>query len=943
MILNISMMFKLLSFSLFVTTVLAAQKTEYKFLGCFLEENLLTLGEESRVLTPVTPQSCSDFCSEKQYTFFILKQNTCHCSKNYISRLMRQLDFECSIKCSGDTSASCGGPPNLVSSYTTDKSKANNFIAHGGYPIPIYLGCYAETPNDDENRLLKGPAGPITYNTPQKCSVKCFNMGFLFFGVTYGTECWCGNQRPAKSSKVDDINCNTPCSGDSNQFCGGGWKMGIYSTGITDYIPKKYIGCFDDDGKKTKGKYLTFPMESNNSPKRCMNLCNTHRFKYAAIKGNICECKNYEPNFNLQRSFSDCNTLCTENPSEYCGGSTTISIYKTLYSDSLEKVSVNPIGCFTNSKRHPLLNGWKITHSRLTPKHCVYSCHIRRYPYAALISSRECLCSSTKPSDEAKTGDDMCTTPCSGSSEYTCGGNNGINVYSSGLEWKTDTIGHNYLGCYEENQNNRIFNGYSRSYSVNTPEFCSSLCYKFGYTYFGVTYKSECFCGNQSPNEPKFPKVEDKQCNTKCTGDANQFCGGGWRMGVFSTGLIDFDVNNRLVGCFEMAENSFGNIKFELLNTNTPSKCSAICYNSGYTFSGVSGINCYCGVRAPSPELYVENSDCDTPCVGDSTKTCGGEVTLQIYDIITINHTNKNETIPELVDEFNTLNLESIWSYDIYIAQEPDFAFVIYNNSEKNLFVKNGELVIKPTVLSDNYVKNGCLQLKGCTQYEESSACSMNASSFNILPPIVSSRLITKHHKSLQHGHLKVIAKFPTGDWIVPEIALVSTTNEQNKLVLGTSSGNIDLKCNGVDESISVLKYGLKVDELYHSKSIMMKSISASRWSDDYHTLELSWSNNNILFKIDGESHPLDTSNLQLNLIFDSEYYVSIGVSVGGMKNFPDGCLSNNRLKPWKNFDTKAMLNFWKDRNQWISTWDDEKSTLKVKSIKFTEEDNINI
>jgi len=37
------------------------------------------------------------------------------------------------------------------------------------------------------------------------------------------------------------------------------------------------------------------------------------------------------------------------------------------------------------------------------------------------------------------------------------------------------------------------------------------------------------------------------------------------------------------------------------------------------------------------------------------------------------------------------------------------------------------------------------------------------------------------------------------------------------------------------------------------------------------------------------------------------------------------------------------MLNFWKDRNQWISTWDDEKSTLKVKSIKFTEEDNINI
>jgi len=131
----------------------------------------------------------------------------------------------------------------------------------------------------------------------------------------------------------------------------------------------------------------------------------------------------------------------------------------------------------------------------------------------------------------------MCTIPCSGSSQHTCGGNNAINVYATGLEWKTDTIGNNYLGCYEESQNNRIFNGYSRSFTVNTPEFCSNLCYKFGYTYSGVTYKSECFCGSQSPSEPMFPRVEDKQCNTKCSGDTNQFCGGGWRMGVFSTGL----------------------------------------------------------------------------------------------------------------------------------------------------------------------------------------------------------------------------------------------------------------------------------------------------------------------------------------------------------------------------------------------------------------------
>lgn len=131
----------------------------------------------------------------------------------------------------------------------------------------------------------------------------------------------------------------------------------------------------------------------------------------------------------------------------------------------------------------------------------------------------------------------MCKIPCSGSSQEICGGYNAMSVYTTGLKWNTEAIGNNYLGCFEENQLNRIFNGYSKSFTVNTPEFCSELCYKFGYYYSGVTYKSECFCGNQPPNDSKFPKVDDKQCNTKCTGDANQFCGGGWRMGVFATGL----------------------------------------------------------------------------------------------------------------------------------------------------------------------------------------------------------------------------------------------------------------------------------------------------------------------------------------------------------------------------------------------------------------------
>lgn len=102
------------------------------------------------------------------------------------------------------------------------------------------------------------------------------------------------------------------------------------------------------------------------------------------------------------------------------------------------------------------------------------------------------------------------------------------------------------------------------------------------------------------------------------------------------------------------------------------------------------------------------------------------------------------------------------------------------------------------------------------------------------------------------------------------EISLISISNEKNKLVLATLFGNSDLKCNGVDESAFVLKYGLKVDEQYHVTSNLMKSIKTNRWSDDYHSFILTWTPENTIFKIDGESNYLDTTNLPLDAIFDS-------------------------------------------------------------------------
>lgn len=45
--------------------------------------------------------------------------------------------------------------------------------------------------------------------------------------------------------------------------------------------------------------------------------------------------------------------------------------------------------------------------------------------------------------------------------------------------------------------------------------------------------------------------------------------------------------------------------------------------------------------------------------------------------------------------------------------------------------------------------------------------CSHTAQSFNILPPIMSAKLTTKNKILFRYGELELVAKLPTGDWLL--------------------------------------------------------------------------------------------------------------------------------------------------------------------------------
>jgi len=157
-----------------------------------------------------------------------------------------------------------------------------------------------------------------------------------------------------------------------------------------------------------------------------------------------------------------------------------------------------------------------------------------------MFCRNECLCSFTKAPKDAIAGHSWCSTPCSGSPEMTCGGDDAINIYATGLRWNTDTFGNYYKGCVRNDRNaTAVYDGHFRNFSMNTPELCSNHCYKLGYAYSSVANRDGCYCDNREPNYGRSRKRENEKqlCDTKCSGDANQFCGGVRSMSVFSTGL----------------------------------------------------------------------------------------------------------------------------------------------------------------------------------------------------------------------------------------------------------------------------------------------------------------------------------------------------------------------------------------------------------------------
>ena len=67
---------------------------------------------------------------------------------------------------------------------------------------------------------------------------------------------------------------------------------------------------------------------------------------------------------------------------------------------------------------------------------------------------------------------------------------------------------------------------------------CIERCTKEGYSFAGVQFGNECFCGEKVINDLKNNRIDEERCNKPCPGEPTEYCGGYLTMNIYHTGSL---------------------------------------------------------------------------------------------------------------------------------------------------------------------------------------------------------------------------------------------------------------------------------------------------------------------------------------------------------------------------------------------------------------------
>ncbi|KAG8958693.1 hypothetical protein FRC03_008903 [Tulasnella sp. 419] len=302
------------------------------------------------------------------------------------------------------------------------------------------------------------------------------------------------------------------------------------------------------------------------------------------------------------------------------------------------------VGCWSDLGSARTLSKQVLNDNTVSVNSCIAACEKAGYIYGGPEYNHECWCGNSLGSQSKSIPESTCNMKCAADSSQICGAGNAISLYakSSVTQSATSTtttsaqststqVGGTYVGCYVDSST-RLLNGAAITASTLTISQCVSRCGAMGFSFAGAEAGKECYCGNSISGGSK---VADTQCSTVCAGDANQKCGGGWRLSVYTSSPSSSQTsryNNVPLGCYADSSNRvLGSFTTKMSNL-TPQLCVDKCSSLNYALAGVeAGIECYCA-NALNGGSKVSDTECSYLCGGDSDQTCGGNWRLRVYN-----------------------------------------------------------------------------------------------------------------------------------------------------------------------------------------------------------------------------------------------------------------------------------------------------------------------
>ncbi|KAI9047948.1 hypothetical protein LZ554_007750 [Drepanopeziza brunnea f. sp. 'monogermtubi'] len=413
-----------------------------------------------------------------------------------------------------------------------------------------YTGCFKE---NNPGRQLQKQLGSSATMTNAMCIAACNAAGVTYCGTQYTRECWGGPTIP--NLQVADGNCNFACSGDINQICGGngvgagagGSYISLFAlngsavanpsssvTATTTAVPAPTGGPFTNPGvlgyssvgcytEATNARALPFGMTVNTrTVASCVSACAASNYIYAGLEyAQECWCGNAFSAGAVPTVITDCNMVCKDNATEYCGAGSRLNVYQmNTVASSSSSSSSGPV-TVSSSMSNSVSSGVSSSST-------------------GSVSSSVSVSISSGTSSASITGSS--NGPFSSSASITGSSSVGSSSISSSPSATPSPTGPQirqvvgqYIsqGCWTESTTGRALSAKTYANDSMTLESCAAFCTP--YLMFGVEYGRECYCGN-TLGAGSVRATNQADCSFLCPGDKTTFCGAGVRLQLYALG-----------------------------------------------------------------------------------------------------------------------------------------------------------------------------------------------------------------------------------------------------------------------------------------------------------------------------------------------------------------------------------------------------------------------